>query len=89
MTVVLGYLAGKAGTSALNLGVEAARTLKRHLGNILTYFKHRISNSASEGLNAKIQLIKADARGFRNFENFRTAILFHCGGFKYLPLNWA
>lgn len=69
--------------------VEAARTLKRHLENILTYFKHRISNSASEGLNAKIQLIKADARGFRNFENFRTAILFHCGGFQYLPLKWA
>ena len=31
MTVVVGYLAGKAGTSALNLGVEAARTLKTSL----------------------------------------------------------
>lgn len=75
--------------SRLKPMIEAARTLKRHLGNILTYFKHRISNSAAEGLNSKIQIIKADARGFRNFENFRTAILFHCGGFKYLPLNWA
>lgn len=60
-----------------------------NLGNILTYFKHRISNSASERLKAKIQWIKAGARGFRNFENFRTAILFHCGGFKYIPLKWA
>jgi len=31
MTVVVGYLAGKAGTSALNLGVEAARTLTTSL----------------------------------------------------------
>jgi len=31
MTVVVGYLAGKAGLSALNLGVEAARTLKTSL----------------------------------------------------------
>jgi transposase len=75
--------------SRLKPMIEAARTLKRHLDNILTYFKHRISNSASEGLNAKIQLIKAEARGFRNFENFRIGILFHCGGFQFLPLKWA
>lgn len=31
MTVVVGYLAGKAGWSALHLGVEAARTLKTSL----------------------------------------------------------
>ena len=31
MTVVVGYLAGKAGISALHLGVEAARTLKTPL----------------------------------------------------------
>ena len=31
MTVVVGYLAGKAGTSALNLAVEAARTLQTSL----------------------------------------------------------
>jgi len=31
VTVVVGYLSGKAGLSALNLGVEAARTLKTSL----------------------------------------------------------
>jgi transposase len=75
--------------SGLKPMIEVARTLKRHVGNILTYFQHRISNSASEGLNAKIQLLKADARGFRNFENFRIAILFHCGGFDFIPHKWA
>lgn len=69
--------------------IEVAKTLKRHLGYILTYFRHRITNSAEEGLNGKIQSLKADAHGFRNFENFRIAILFHCGGFKFNPLKMA
>ena len=34
------------------------------------------TNAVAEGLNSKIQLIKAGARGFRNFANFRVAILF-------------
>jgi len=38
--------------------VKAARTLERHLPNILTYFAHRITNAASEGLNSKIQTVK-------------------------------
>lgn len=25
------------------------------------------------------QLIKANARGFRNFDNYRARVLFHCG----------
>ena len=34
--------------------IKAARTLRAHLPNILTYFKHRITNAMSEGLNSKI-----------------------------------
>jgi len=71
--------------SRLKPVIEAARTIKRHIGNILTYFKYKITNSTAEGLNAKIQLLKSEARGYRNFENFRIAILFHCGGFKFFP----
>jgi transposase len=65
--------------------IKAAKTLKRHLENILTYFKHRITNAVSEGINSKIQNIKANARGFRNFENYRIAILFYCGGLDLYP----
>ena len=36
--------------------------LKRHLENILTYFESYITNVASEGLNLKIQSIKANAQ---------------------------
>jgi len=53
--------------------------LKRHLKNILTYFRHKITNAVSEGFNSRIQSIKSQARGFRAFRNFRTRILFYCG----------
>ncbi|MFH2113037.1 MAG: transposase, partial [Spirochaetota bacterium] len=39
----------------------------------------------AEGINSVIQHIKASARGFRNFENYRTAILFFCGGLNLYP----
>lgn len=73
--------------SRLKPVIEAARTLKRHLAGLLAYCRHRITNAAAEGLNGKIQLIKANARGFRNFENYRYAILFHCGGLSLYPHN--
>ncbi len=71
--------------SRLKPMLDAAGTLKRHLTNILTYFRHRISNAVSEGLNSKIQTIKKMAYGFRNLEHFKTAIYFHCGGVGLYP----
>lgn len=66
--------------SRLQPMIKAAKTLKSHLPNILTYFKHRICNAVTEGLNSKIQTIKQMACGFRNRDHYRKAILFHCGG---------
>ena len=71
--------------SRLKPMIEVAMTIHRHLDNICNYFRFRISNAVAEGLNSKIQLIKSGARGFRNFENFRIAILFHCGGLNMRP----
>jgi transposase len=71
--------------SRLEPMIKVARMLKRHLENILTYLTHRITNAVTEGLNAKIQWIKYGARGFRNREAFKTAILFHCGGLDLEP----
>ena len=65
--------------------IEAARTLKRHLPNLLTYFKHWITNATSEGINSKIQTVKLMACGYRNREHYKTAILFHCGGLDLYP----
>ena len=58
---------------------KVAKTIQDHLPNILTYLRHRITNAVAEGINSKIQQIKSAARGFRNFYNYRIAILFHCG----------
>ncbi|MDP3989195.1 MAG: transposase [bacterium] len=65
--------------------IEVAKTLKRHLDGLLAYIIHPITNAVTEGLNSKIQLIKANARGFRNFANYRIAILFHCGKLSLYP----
>jgi len=64
---------------------KVARTLKAHLVHLLTYFQHPITNALTEGFNSKIQAIKADARGFRRFENYRARILFFCGKLDLLP----
>jgi transposase len=50
--------------------------IKRRLPNIVTWFRHRISNGPTEGFNSRIQSIKSAARGFRSFKNYRTRILF-------------
>jgi transposase len=71
--------------SRLKPVVEAARTIERHLQNVMTFFKHRITNAVSEGMNSKIQTIKKRAYGYRNRDNFKTAIYFHCGGLQLYP----
>ncbi|MDA7891100.1 ISL3 family transposase [Akkermansiaceae bacterium] len=65
--------------------VKVAKILKRHLDGLMNYFKHRITNAVSEGINSKIQAIKASARGFRSFENYRYRILFCCGKLALSP----
>ena len=65
--------------------LEVAQMIKRHLPNVLTYFRHRITNAMSEGIASKIQALKKGANGFRNRENFKTAIYFHCGGLDLYP----
>jgi len=64
---------------------KVAAMVKRHLPNVLTYFKHRITNAGSEALNSVIQMLKKRAFGYRSFDNFRTVVLFHCGGLSLYP----
>jgi len=71
--------------SKLKPMIEAAKTIKRHVEGVMAYLKHKITNAAAEGLNSKIQNIKSNARGFRNFQNYRIAILFHCGKLNLYP----
>jgi transposase len=71
--------------SRLQPMIGKAKMLKSHLQNILTYLRHGITNATSESINSKIQWIKYTARGFRNVENFKHAIYFHCGDLDLLP----
>ena len=65
--------------------IEAAKTIARHLPNVMTYFSHRISNAVAEGLNSKVATIQKRACGYRNAEHFKTAVYFHCGGLDLWP----
>jgi transposase len=71
--------ANNAMRSRLEPVKKVVRMLRRHEEGILNYSRHQISNACAEGFNSAIQLIKANARGFRNFDNYRARILFHCG----------
>jgi len=64
---------------------KVAAMIARHLPNVLTYFEHRITNAASESINSVVRLLQKRAFGYRSFPNFRTAILFRCGGLNLYP----
>lgn len=75
----------RATHSRLTPMIEAAKLIARHLPNVLTYFKHRITNAVAEGLNSKIATIQKRACGYRNPNNFKIAVYFHCGGLNLYP----
>ena len=64
---------------------KVARTLEKNIQGLLNYLKWRITNAYGEAVNALIQEIKTVARGFRQFENFRIAILFFLGKLELHP----
>jgi transposase len=64
---------------------KVARMPAGHIEGLLNYFEQRITNALSEGFNSRIQAIKAAARGFHNFENYRVRILFYCGKLEMAP----
>lgn len=66
---------------------KKAKMLKKHLPGLLSYTKHRVTNSVAEGFNSRIQALKAAAKGFRNFANYRIRILFYCGKLDLKPIG--
>lgn len=65
--------------------IKVAKMLKRHLSGLLNFALFPITNAVAEGFNSKIQSIKADARGFRSFLNYRSRVLFFCGKLHLFP----
>jgi len=77
---------GWAKRSKLKPVKGVADMIKTRLAQVLNYCRHQITNGVAEGLNSKIMTIKRKCCGFRNVENFKTAIYFHCGGLDLYPL---
>ncbi len=66
---------------------KVIETFKNHISGIINAMVKTFSNAMAERLNGKIQEVKAIAKGYRTFENFRSAILFFNGGLYLYPLN--
>jgi transposase len=64
---------------------KVARMIKERLTNVVSYCTHKITNGVAEGINSKIMAIKRRVGGFRNVENYKTAIYFYCGGLDLYP----
>jgi transposase len=64
----------------LNVNIE----LSVQLG-IANSLCHKQSNVFAERMNVSIQELKCIAKGFRNTDNFSTAILFQYGKLDLLP----
>lgn len=64
---------------------RVARSIKERLDNVVSYCTHSITNAVAEGINSKIMAIKRRVGGYRNRQNFKTAIYFYCGGLDLYP----
>lgn len=63
-----------------------AKSIKERLKNLVSYCTHKITNAVAEAMNSKIMSIKRRVGGFRNRQNFKTAICFDYG--YLLLLRW-
>src|SRR5665811_1514091 len=64
----------RATHSRLEAVIEVTKTIKNHWEGILNYFDSRNTNGILEGMNSIVQLIKRNARGFRNTQYFINTI---------------
>jgi transposase len=62
-----------------------AHMIKDKLWGILNAIVHKADNAMAESVNSKIKALKMKARGYRNRERYKTAILFHYGGLSLHP----
>lgn len=65
--------------SRLNPIIEVAKTIKNHWDGVLNYFDSGITNGILEGINSIVQLLKKNARGYRNTQYFATMIFLKLG----------
>jgi len=64
---------------------KLAKSLREHLWMIINAIRLKANSGNAEGNNSRIQKVKKMACGFRNTENFKTAVYFHLGGLDMKP----
>ena len=64
---------------------RVARMVKNHLDGVVNAVVSGITNASAEGINSRIQKLKAREHGHRNRDRFRNAIYFHLGGLDLYP----
>ena len=78
-------------TNAIQTNIKeitnVVETFTAHLKGIVNAMVSTFTNAMAERLNGKIQEVKTSGRGYRKFENFRSAILFFHGGLSLYPLK--
>lgn len=65
--------------------IKVAGMFDQHMQGIVNAITYNKSNAMAERINGKLQEIKMTARGYRIFENFKSAILFFHGGLDLYP----
>ena len=65
---------------------DFVRLLRGHLAGVLAWTRRRVSNTAREGLNNKIKLVRHRSFGFRSVRNYGAA-LYHCCARLPLPAD--
>lgn len=58
------------------------KLVRKHIGGILAYFKHRITNGVVEALNNTAKAISHRARGYRTVKAFSQVMLLCMGGLE-------
>jgi transposase len=66
--------------------VKAARTIRKHLEDIVAYIRFRFTNSVAEGLNNKVRLLTRRAYGFHSAQAVIAMVMLCCTGIQLSPV---
>ena len=75
-----------ASHSRLPAFVKVARTIRKHLDDIVAYVRYRLTNGVVEGLNNKARLLTRRAYGFHSASAAIAMIMLSCTGIDLQPI---
>ncbi|MDO9154051.1 MAG: transposase [Paludibacter sp.] len=63
----------------LNFIFDTGASILKHIDGVINAALYQLTNARAESINAKIQIVKSTARGFKNFIGYRTSLMFFLG----------